>query len=115
MNFKKFSIVLLTMLYTKLLIALSGSNQMKSIAQSACKVTRNLTNQQPHTQDILIGNLGGITELKISNELIRCIGHNNPVVVADLIAKLDRENLRKASVVVLIMKRISLVRKMSVD
>lgn len=115
MNFTKFLVVLLTISHTKLLVALSDSNQMKSIAQSACNITRNLTNQQPHTQDILIGNLGGITELQISNELIRCIGHNNPVVVADLIAKLDRQNLRKASVVVLIMNRISLVRKVPVD
>jgi hypothetical protein len=100
---------ILTILLFNPSIALNPTSQDENIAEFTCNLTKDIISTQPHTQDILIGNLVGINESAIINQLISCIGHDNPVVVTDIRSEIIENRLRKASVVILVVDYIDAV------
>lgn len=87
------------------------TNQNENLAEYACNLTKDIIQSQSHTQDVLIVNLGEKLELEFINQLVSCIGHDNPVVVTDLNSQINEKALRKATVVILVKDTIDMVRK----
>ncbi|CAG9798202.1 unnamed protein product [Chironomus riparius] len=118
MEFPKFFIVasILTILFSRQI-----STNALTLVNSICEIQNDVVNSRTDTQDILISNLGGRMWSSSINDIIRCIGDSNPVVVTDLKRKIIGKNLRKASLVVLafsqtdtaLLKNILLVHKQS--
>jgi hypothetical protein len=73
------------------------------LPKSICKVTNDITSSKSDTQDILIGNLGGKIESSIVNDIVKCIDDGTAVVVADLKDIIKNEQLRKTSIIILVM------------
>lgn len=80
--------------------------ETEDLAKIACKATKDIISKQPHTQDVLIGDLG---QLASKNKLISCIGHEIPVLVTCLKTQISERNLRKATVVILILDKANVV------
>jgi len=111
MHIRVYSLRVLAIFLFNESFAFNITNQNESLAEYACNLTKDIIISQSHTQDVLIGNLGGKMESEIINQLIGCIGHENPVVVTDLNSKINEKDLRKASIVVLVVDTIYVVRK----
>ena len=96
-------------LHSPILVA----NQNENLANFACKVTKDVVNSEPHTQDILIVNMAGNTHSVMINDITKCIGEGNSVILSDLKAPLIEKNLRKASLIILVMDKLDLVSNIS--
>ena len=90
-------------------INIPAVNQNQHLADFACKVTMDVVSSQSHTQDILIGNLGGKSQSLMVNDITKCIADENLVTVTDLKTPMTEKNLRKASVAILVADKIDLV------
>ena len=82
----------------------------QKLSKSICKITNDITNSKSDTQDILIGNLGGNIWSSTVNDIVSCIDNDKAVVVSDLNSVIMDSKLRKASVVILALKWLNMVR-----
>lgn len=74
-----------------------------------CKIANDVIRACGDTQDILIGNLFNQVWSPTTKDIIRCIDDGSPVVITDFMTRINENNLRKASVVILMFNRINLV------
>ncbi|KAL7014267.1 hypothetical protein ACKWTF_015839 [Chironomus riparius] len=74
---------------------------VKKLSNSICKVANDLINLKTHTQDILIGNLGRKSWSQTINDIAKCIGDGNAMVISDLKQQITEMKLRKATLVIL--------------
>jgi len=88
---------------------LKSSSDDQKLSKSICKITNDVTSSKIHTQDILIGNLGGKIWSSTINDIVQCIDDGSAVVIVDLNAVMEEKNLRKASVVILTLNGINQV------
>ena len=97
----------LSLYYTQYI---DSQHNFEKLSNFSCEIIRETTSTHTHTQDILIINLGGISILPLVNDMSLCIESKNPVVITDQIDKpMTKKNLRKATLVVLLIDRIQLV------
>ncbi|CAG9798201.1 unnamed protein product [Chironomus riparius] len=81
---------------------ISDNKMVKSI----CKIVKYALHQNIQTQDILIGNFGGLFKNLDLNDVSRCISDRHPVVVTDLTMKMTTKSLRKASLMIVTINKI---------
>ena len=81
-----------------------NSTDAQDLSKNICKITNDITKSSTDTQDILIGNLGGETWSSTVNDIIQCVDDNIAIVVTDFQQKIIEKNLKKASVVILILE-----------
>lgn len=77
-----------------------------------CEITNNVISAHTHTQDVLIGNLADKSQSIVLNDVTKCIGMQNAIVVSDLKITMTQKNLKTASVVILLLDRIDFVSKL---
>lgn len=73
----------------------------QKLPNSICKVANDITSSKNDTEDILIGNVGHKSWSSTINDIAKCIGSENAVVINDFKQMLNVTTLRKASVVIL--------------
>ncbi|CAG9811084.1 unnamed protein product [Chironomus riparius] len=66
-----------------------------------CKVSKDVIKAKNHNQDVLIVNLGGKMWLSTVNDIARCVGHENAVLVNDFKKPLTEKTLRKANLIIM--------------
>lgn len=81
----------------------------KNLSESICKITNDVIKSNTDTNDILIGNLGANVLLLAINELILCIDKPRAVIISNFDGKLSNKNLRKASIIILVMNKVDQV------
>ncbi|KAL7011241.1 hypothetical protein ACKWTF_014183 [Chironomus riparius] len=74
--------------------------QLNSLSNFVCKVAMDVLISQNHTQDVLIGYLGGKSKSTVLNDVISCISHEYSVVVTDLKSPMTDKGLKKASIMI---------------
>ena len=114
MNFMKYFAILIVISFAKPIKSWNFPHQYpindNKLVKSVCKVLSEIVDQKIQTQDILIGNFGGLIKNIDSNDVASCVSDRHPVVVADLTMKMTTKNLRKASFVILTLNKIDAVK-----
>lgn len=111
----KFSTIFWTFCILCFLLAsqVAAQNVNKNnLVNYGCRITKDVIGTQQHTQDVLIGNLAGKNQFPIINGLTKCISNVNTVVVADMKTQMSKKDLKKASIVLLVLEKIDFVRKL---
>lgn len=85
----------------------NSSLNLQKLPKIICKITNDITNSKPDTQDVIIGNLGGEIWSSTINMIAKCIDVDSAVVVSNFNKLITKQSLRKAEVVILSFDRIS--------
>jgi hypothetical protein len=88
---------------------LDSSLSDQKLSQNVCKIINDVTKSSSDTQDILIGNLGSHTWSSTVNDIAECVNDDKALLVSDLRYRIEKENLRKFSIVVLVMQKADVV------
>ena len=78
------------------------SSQDVKLIESVCKIANDALGTKNDTQDILVGHIGGSRWTQDLDNLIQCFDKGTAVIVSDFLKVIVKQNLRKASVIVMI-------------
>ncbi|CAG9811315.1 unnamed protein product [Chironomus riparius] len=106
MKITKLLIFISTISILNLAISTKSINSDQHLAENICRITNDIIKSTNDTQDILIGNLGGIIWSSAVNEIIKCIADETAVVFTDLRIKMINSNLRKAAVIIMAFDKV---------
>ena len=91
-------------------LLIQNSPENSKLSNYVCKITKEIINTSFHTQDILVGSLGNNSRISALNDIIECLNNENAIVIMDFQKPIIGRDLRKASVMILDIEQISLVR-----
>ncbi|KAL7042096.1 hypothetical protein ACKWTF_001028 [Chironomus riparius] len=91
-------------------VLIHNSWKNSNMSNFVCKITKEIITTSSHTQDVLIANLGNQRRISVVNDICDCLKDDNPIVISDLQKPIKEKDLRKATVIVLEIEWISVVR-----